>query len=98
MNTTITTNGKPRDLLHWEELTAKEQKEFDYIKPDEAGFQFIRYRGWVYNIDDMMQVRNETLPAGSFLVGWDGYQGDSYFSGVLLRWVGDQVVMGTWTC
>ena len=98
MNTTITTNNKPRDLMYWEELTAKEQKELDYIKPDEAGFQFVRYKGWVYDVDDMMAVRAESLPADSFLRGWDAYVGDSYFSGVLIRWVDDKVVMGTWTC
>ena len=95
MNTHIATNNKPRPLLHWDELTPKEQKEFDYIKPN-VGFQFVRYRGHAYDIYDMMAVRKETLPADSFLQGWDGYQGDSYFSGVLMRWVGDQVVMATY--
>ena len=92
----IATNNRPRKLLHWDELTKKEQARFDYIRPEDVGFQFVRYRGWVYDIDDMMAVREDTLPADSFLRKWDGYQGDSYFSGVLIRWVGDQVVMGTW--
>lgn len=108
MNTHIATNNKPRPLLHWDELTPKEQKELDYIKSEEAGLQFVRYRGWVYDIYDMMAVRKDTLPADSFLRGWDAYLEGSYFSAVLMRWVGDdegcngdyhdQVVMGTWTC
>lgn len=102
MSTHIATNNKPRPLLHWDELTPKEQAWFDYVQ--DADYQFVRYRGHAYDVYDMMAVRKDTLPADSFLRGWDAYLGDSYFSGVLMRWVGDdgdhsdQVVMGTWTC
>ena len=103
---TIKTNNKPRKLLCWAELTAKEQGEMDYfgesvLKGDDsdAEIRFARYKGWVYDVYDMMSVRRECLPAGSVLAGWDAYQSDTFFSGVLVRWVhgadDESVVMAT---
>ena len=93
----IITNNQPRQLLYWEELTEKEQGEFDYLTPEDTTNQFVRYKGWVYDVHDMMAVRAETLPADSFLRKWHGYVGDSYFSGVVLKWTVDaDVIMGTY--
>lgn len=100
MNAHIATNNRPRDLLSWYELTPKEQKEFDYIEtPEDDGMdRFVRYRGWVYDTQDMMAVRKSTLPADSFLQKWDVYQGDSFFSGVLLKYCDnyERVIMATY--
>lgn len=96
---TIRTNNRPRDLLYWWDLTAKEQKEFDYLDTEDRQQEasFIRYKGWVYDLGDFMSTRG--MPEFSPIAGWDGYQGDSYFSGTVVRWVKphcEQVIIGTY--
>lgn len=100
----ITTNHQCRPTLMWYDLTTKEKKEFDYIEEeDQSSMLFVRYKGWVYDVGDFMRVPAEDGTANDYnhMGGWDGYQSDSAFSGVLIRWTdscGDYVVMGTYTC
>jgi len=102
MATTIQTNNVPRYTLGWHNLTAKEQAEFDYLDTNDRRYEasFVRYRGVVYDLGEFMRV--ESGYGGSSgngaLHGWDGYHADSYFSAVLVRYVGDDmesVIMGT---
>jgi hypothetical protein len=88
---TIKTNNVPRDVLYWFDLSDKERKDFDYIKDDESP-TFFRYRGNVYDLGEFMR---HAFPD---LSGWDGYSPDSYFSGVVVRFVDDydRVVCGTY--
>lgn len=91
---TIRTNNVPRNLLDWSELTNKEQAEFDYIEePEYANQRFFRYRGWAYDAHEFMSANGNNE-----LLGWDGYSSDSYFSGVLIKFVCDceQVVVGSY--
>lgn len=91
----IVTNNVPRDLLMWEELTEEERKEFDWIKnPEDTGLDFFRYRDWTYSTQDFMRI-SEHAP---FTGKWDGYSSDSFFSGVLIRYVQDneRVVVATY--
>ena len=101
----IKTNNQPRDVLRWHDLTAKECGEFDYIdtdaKRDEA--EFVRYKGWVHDLHDMERGLGcgtswSEMPRG--FEKWDNYKGDSYFSGILIRWVdeGERVVCATYFC
>jgi len=93
----IITNNQPRQLLYWEELTKEEKKNFDYLTPADTTNQFVRYKGWVYDVHDMMRVYRDMLPcrAQNVLSAWDAYVGDSYFSGVVLKWTVDaDVIMG----
>lgn len=90
---TVVTNNRPRLLLTWDELTPKEQREFDYLE-GEARYDtdFVRYRGWVYDLGEF-ERSGESLPA------WEGVQANSYFSGILVRYCEgdrDRVVMGRW--
>lgn len=91
-NLTVVTNNQPRLLLSWDELTPKEQREFDYLE-GEARYDadFVRYRGRVYELGEF-DIAGESLPA------WEGAQADSYFSGILVRYCDDRdrVVMGRW--
>lgn len=77
----IKTNGKPRHIIGWNDLSEKEKCEHDYMlskdQQDEA--QFVRYKGWVYYLGDFTYVNNIQFK------GWNGYKGDSYFSGVLIK-------------
>jgi hypothetical protein len=97
MELTIRTNGHRYPLLMWEQLTRKEQRELDWIKNplEETGLEFFRYRNWVYCLSDFMRIEHG---APDNLQGWDGYKGDSFFSGVLVKYAddGESVVCATY--
>jgi hypothetical protein len=90
----IKTNNHVRLILDWDQLTKKEQKEFDWMdEEDKIGADFVRYKGNVYYINDFMRCP----PGVEEFKGWDGYEADSYFSAVLVKWPDkfdmDRVVM-----
>lgn len=86
----IKTNNQVRELIFWEDLTETERAEFDWIDPKIAGaFEFFHYKGNVYVISDFTTAPKE-------MKGWDGYRGDSYFSGIVVRLEEDGVVVGTY--
>ena len=88
---TICTNNVPRLLLYRDQLTAKELCDFDYL-PDDGSGDFFRYKGNAYDLGEAMRVPDE--PG---FKDWDGYYGDSYFSGVLVRMDpddNDRVIVG----
>ena len=91
---TIKTNGHARDLLSFWELSDVTRAEFDYLADDpEAHYspRFFEYRGSWYDANDGF-----TRVTDSALSGWDGAQGESYFSAVLIRYTDDYqaVVIG----
>jgi hypothetical protein len=99
---TVITNHVPRQMLYGYELTAKERNEFDYLTDFEIDtHDFVRYRGWVYDIDDTMAITDldRDHPQREWMRGWDSYVSDSYFSGVLFKLVGDgHVICATYIC
>jgi ABC-type transport system substrate-binding protein len=97
MSLTIKSNSIPRDILnHWE-LTDKEKQEFDYIdfKDENCSATFFRYKGNVYDIGEFMRI--ERHPDSEFMK-WDGYSSDSYFSGIVIKYVNDneQIIVGSY--
>ena len=107
MDLTITTNNVPRDLLSGFDLTDKERAEFDYIEDmGDAIDRFFRYRGNVYDTQEFVRIELASKRSNPFCLGvyeedspllnWDGYQSDSYFSGIVLRYCEDydRVVVG----
>jgi hypothetical protein len=58
--------------------------------------EFMLYRGVVYDLHDM--ERQSAMPEQ--FAKWDNYLSDSYFSGILIRWVdeGERVIAATWFC
>jgi hypothetical protein len=95
---TIRTNRQPRAILQRYELSQRESAEFDYLADDEG--TFFRYRGLVYDLGEFCRV----IPQGSTrchptecddpaFSGWDGYMSDSFFSGVLVKFVDDESVI-----
>ena len=92
---TVITNNQRRPVLYWHDLTAKERKEFDWLdteaKQDEA--EFFRYKGSVYAISEFTSLRVTGTPE---FKRWDGYFSDTYFSGILLRYLGSDpdVIVG----
>ena len=78
----IITNNKFRPTLTWNDLTPKEQREFDYLEREDEkyGAAFIRYNKVVYKVGEFMRINNNPD-----LKDWDGYVSDTYFSGVLVK-------------
>ena len=92
---TIKSNYKKYKLLSFDELTEKEKA--DMVPYDRyQDFMFVRYRGIVYNVSEMMAT-NKNSPFPKF---WQVYEADSFFSGVLLHLDDDNdyVVMGRYYC
>lgn len=74
----ITTDNKWKQFIFGIDLTPKERKEFDYMSDEEIDYNyFIRYRKCVYSLSDFMTTKH--------FPGWDGYRGDSFFSGVVIK-------------
>lgn len=89
---TVRSNLVPRMTLEFDELTPKEQAEFDY----EHGATFVRYKGWVYDVGEFMRI-NHMPTRDDWLAGWHGMHSESVFSGVLVHLVDgtdDMVIMG----
>ena len=100
----IRTNNVPRDLMHLCDFSPSDQdkirKQYDWMQPDdiECNYGFFKYRGCFYHLQDFMRVEND---ASGDLIGWDGYAGDSYFSGTLIRLADndcDRVIVGRYFC
>ena len=70
-----------------------ERSEFDYINWDkvekgEDSASFLLYRGDYYDLSEF------TVPPPVFKnLGWDGYRPDSFFSGLLVKYVDDESVV-----
>ena len=99
---TIRTNNAPRDVVYFWELTTKEQAEFDYLDSEDAqsSASFFRYKGNVYGLNEFMRcpssdASNPQMREAGFHA-WDGYSNDSYFSGIVVRYVQDneRVIVG----
>lgn len=95
---TVITNYIPRDVLDAYELTPDERAEFDYLDWDaiergEDSASFFRYKGQVYDLGEFMLW---TGPEFSPLARWDGHISDSFFSGIVVRYVEEfeRVVVG----
>jgi len=93
---TIKTNNHMRDLVCYEDLPERIKPDFDYLNQEETLTpRFVKYRGLYIDCYDMMRTD------GSALSNWDGYCGDSYFSGTLVKFIYDDygyeaVIVGTY--
>lgn len=100
MTVKVITNNVPRLVVDAYELSAKERKEFDYldwakIDKGEEGATFFRYKGQVYDLGEFTRDYGITRGSGlpEHLSNWDGYQGDSFFSATVVRFVDDDHVI-----
>jgi hypothetical protein len=83
----IITNNVPRDVIDYD--------------PDSIGCieSFVMYKGEKYDLQDFQSVSGIADPNNPMREGkWDGWIADTYFSGILLKWVPgtnmEQVIMG----
>lgn len=94
----VITNHVPRDVIEGWELSAGEREEFSYIdwpKVDtgDASAHFVRYRGELVDLGEFERWDN---PASPTREGWHGFRPDSFFSGLVVRYLDDfeRVVVG----
>ncbi len=95
---TIITNNVPRDIVEAYELSADEREDFDYcdwdaIERGEDSASFVRYKGELVDLGEFQVWDNPSSPT---TVGWDGFRSDSFFSGLVVRYVEDfeRIVVG----
>jgi len=78
---TIITNHQWRPFVYRTEVPAKILKEdFDWTNEDDID-GFFQYRGHWYHMSEFMVFSGLNHP----LKGWDGYRGDSFFSGEVIK-------------
>jgi hypothetical protein len=88
---TIITNNVPRTLVTFNDLRKEDQADFDYVgEYDKDSPRFFAYKGAWYDANEYMRCHDTRLQ------GWDGYAGDTYFSGTLIKYVDDyeRVIVG----
>ena len=76
-------NGHVRELIDYYDLTPKEILQFDWIEDPDYGYTFFRYKGETYCTADFMRIEKY---APEWMKEFDGQHGDSYFSGILVKW------------
>jgi hypothetical protein len=76
------------------ELPDNVRADFDYVAKDgDHTARFVQYKGAWYDVLDAQFITRE-LGSDQFK-GWDGIVSETYFSGVLFRFVGDdEVIVG----
>ena len=79
----IITDKKWKNFKYANEVPQKVlENDFDYQEPDEQIDGYFCYRKRWYHIDMFMHCET---PGNPFKDKWNGYHGDSFFSGVLLN-------------
>ena len=97
----VISNYHWNNLVYGYELTDKEKSEFDYISDEDIdSHNFIRYRGNVIDPSEFMATPNNEPARQELneLSTWHGYQSDSFFSGLVIRYSSDfeQYQIGTY--
>lgn len=85
----IITNNHQRDLVALHDIPVKEQHWFDYIKADDRYTpRLFEYLGSWYDTHefDVTDYFANSETETKKLTKWDGYQSDSCFSGIVIRW------------
>ena len=83
MGLVITTNHHHRPFKYRYQVPKKVLEWYSWLDQDDSLDGWISYRGhWMHSSDFMHLAPSD--PASPFR-GWDGYHGDSYFSGTVIR-------------
>ena len=87
---TITTNNRPRELKCLADLPSTARADFDYITEDDAySPRLFAYRGTWYDANEFVRFQDAHAFRSAARQTWDGYHCDTYFSGIVLRYVPD---------
>lgn len=86
MPTIVKSNQHWRPFVYRSEVPAKVLADRFGHLPDEYD-GFLCYRGWWYHLSDFLSAGGygRTRPTTGMLAHWDGYHGDSFFSGVVIN-------------
>ena len=94
---TITTNMMAQEPITWDELTGKQQKEFDYINTEDEQLDahFIKCKGDVYDISQFIMTDKSS---DMFEAGWHAIHSESAFSGEVIHIIEnhDQIIIGSY--
>jgi len=93
----ITTNNVPRNLVCFHDLPDTAQSDFDYVSGDDLySPRFFSYRGAWYDTNEFMRFDYANAFSGPQFAKWDGYQSETFFSGIVVRYVDDfeRVIVG----
>lgn len=99
----IITNWQARPLQCLADMPEKIRADFDYIE-DEFNYRFVCYRGEWHDAHDTQRIEPDNGRAhrmgwamfvhpGSPLAHFDAIESESYFSGLLYRFVDDDSVI-----
>ena len=61
--------------------------EWDHKSAEDESIQYFRYAGRRYNLSDFMNIHNTIYNPNPYkwMLEFDGYNNDSFFSGVLIK-------------
>lgn len=103
----ITTNNHPRELISFFDLPENARSDFDYVTDDaQYEFRFVSYKGNFYDTYDTQRISVDcgqymgwtmAVEKDSPLSKWNAVISESYFSGVLFRFIDDSVTCGSYT-
>jgi hypothetical protein len=97
-NVKITTNNVPRPIIDASQLSMSAKAEFYYldwpaIKEGNDSASFFRYKGQLYDLGEFQRTTETQIP----IKDWAGYFADSFFSGLLVKYVDDEsIIVGTY--
>jgi len=84
----IITNNQPRQVIYGYDLSDKEKQEFNYVVDLDSYGPFFRYKGLTYDLNEFQRV-TDTMENCHGFNGWDGFQSDSFFSGIVIKYTAD---------
>ena len=92
----ITTNRHWNSFLYGFELTDTQKSDFDYLD-DIDSHEFISYRGMIIDPSEVFPI-DDTMRLHADFGDWHGYQSDSFFSGIVIKYSDDfeQYQIGTY--
>lgn len=94
-------------IVYGWDLSPEELEEFDWLGQSAGGSAFFRYNGAVYHLSEFVRIVPQGATGGPFahydhtgaLKGWDGIATDSYFSGVVVKYIDDELLrVGLYCC
>ena len=78
----IKSNHHPRPLMALGDIPVKAREDFDYIQGEDIySLRLFEYRGGWYDVNEFTVTGPEFAA-----LGWDGFQGESYFSAVIVKY------------
>lgn len=96
---TIITNRQPRELVSLNDIPRRFHSDFDHLDGEEKYTpRLVKYKRIYYDVGEFVRTPQDEAPRQNLnqLSAWDGYQSDSYFSGVVIKWCDDyeRVIVG----